>query len=447
MGRLHSPPKGSILLRNRLFVIVVALLGAASAVPSAAADPSLFFGFSEDAPKWYGSAAGDAARGIGAKAFRITLQWRTGERALDADDRAELAQAVAGTVGMRLVVSVYAAPGIGPPLDDEARDDYCSYVRDVVASFPGVNDVSIWNEPNLTLFWRPQFNPDRTSAAPAAYQALLARCYDVLHAYRPAINVIGFATAPGGNDDPSAASNTHSPGNFIRRAGEAYRASGRTRPLFDTFGHHVHAPTAVERPWRQHIGALRIGQGDWNKLMRNLALAFSGTAQPIPGECAAGRCVSIWYLEAGVQTAIDPEKASLYQGTENVGVVPDYAGGEPEWPPPSAESPAPDQWTQIIDGVRLAYCQPYVGAYFNFLLWDEPYLGGIGGWQSAPFWVDRTPKDSLPAFRQVIAEVEADAVDCSRLKGGPPSSDFTPPSTPANVSAVLNPDPARVELT
>ena len=44
-------------MRSRLLIIVVAVLGFGSAVPSSAADPSLFFGFAEDAPKWYGAEA------------------------------------------------------------------------------------------------------------------------------------------------------------------------------------------------------------------------------------------------------------------------------------------------------------------------------------------------------------------------------------------------------
>ena len=174
--------------------------------------------------------------------------------------------------------------------------------------------------------------------------------------------------------------------------------------------------------------------------MYNLWLAFGGTAQPIPG--AGG--VGIWYMEGGSQTAIDTEKQAAYSGTENVAVVPDFLGGEPDAPPPPETSAAPDQYTQVRDTIRLAACQPYVHAYFNFLLFDEPRLGG---WQSGAFWADRTPKDSLPGFRQAIAEANSGTVDCSALKGGRPSADFTPPSTPAELEAVAQQGPLRVELS
>jgi chitodextrinase len=112
--------------------------------------------------------------------------------------------------------------------------------------------------------------------------------------------------------------------------------------------------------------------------------------------------------------------------------------------PPPETSDAPDQYTQVRDSIRLAACQPYVGAYFNFLLFDESRLAG---WQSGAFWADQTPKDSLPGFREAITEANAATVDCDALKGGRPSADFMPPSAPTDRAAFAWPDPLRVELT
>ena len=124
--------------------------------------------------------------------------------------------------------------------------------------------------------------------------------------------------------------------------------------------------------------------------MYNLWLAFDGTAQSIPSVPGVG----IWYMEGGSQTAIDTERQAAYSGVENVAVVPDFVGGEPDAPAPAETSAAPDQYTQALDTIRLAACQPYVRAYFNFLLFDEPRLGG---WQSGAYWADRTPKARGPA--------------------------------------------------
>jgi hypothetical protein len=268
----------------------------------------------------------------------------------------------------------------------------------------------IWNEPNRGLFWSPQAD------APEEYEALLAACHAALP---PAVNVIGLALSSTGNDDGGSTS----PGAFIRGVGDAYVRASRTGRIMDTVAHHPYGLSGSERPWRQHIGAKPIGMGDWNKLMFNLHLAFADTGQPIPGE----QDVRLWYTESGFQSTVDVGKESAYSGGENVATLPDWTGGEPEAPAPAATSGAPDQGTQVLDAVRLAACQPFVTAYFNFLLADEPILAR---WQSGALWADRTRKDSWPAFRQAFVAAAAGAVECASLKGGRPSPDFLPPSTP-----------------
>jgi hypothetical protein len=297
-------------------------------------------------------------------------------------------------------------------------------VRSALARYSQIRDVVIWNEANKSFFWRPQFAPNGSSAAPAAYAALLARCWDVLHAFRPGVNLL-TSTSSKGNDNPSAASNvSHSPGNFIRKLGEAYRAGGRTAPIFDTVGHHPYGEHSSERPWRRHPLSGTIGQGDWDKLTQAYHDAFAGTAQPNPGRCTGGRCALIWYMEVGYQTTIDGQKAHLYTGAENTEhPLPAAAAGDPQGTYPDEKSLAPDQATQLADAVKLAYCQPYVQAYFNFLLRDETDLAR---WQSGVLWPDWTPKGSYGPFAAAVAEANARAVDCTALKalggGGGPSA-------------------------
>ena len=83
------------------------------------------------------------------------------------------------------------------PQDAASRTQFCTFAKNAVARFPSLDDVVIWNEPNVSAFWRPQFNADGSSAAPAAYEALLAGCWDALHAFRSTINVIGPETLTG----------------------------------------------------------------------------------------------------------------------------------------------------------------------------------------------------------------------------------------------------------
>jgi hypothetical protein len=396
------------LALGSLVVLGLALAGTSGATPP---DGSPFLvGFADDLPRKAGTAATAPMLDLGATAVRFTLRRTGDETAISAAAAAELDRAVAAASGLRVVLTVFGPPDAAPQTAVD-RDRFCAYARSALARYPAIRDVIVWNEPNVSAFWRPQFAPGGASVAPGAYEALLARCWDVLHAFRADVNVLGPATSAAGNDNPNAASNvSHSPGAFIRGVGSAYRASGRTLPILDTVAHHPYGDTPGERPWRRHIGTKTIALGDWNKLLQSLAAAFDGTAQPLPGQCAGGRCVAIWYTEHGFQTLVPPEKAGLYTGAENeAGVLRDDAGGEPDSPPPAETSTAPDQRTQVLDAVRLAACQPYVGAYLSFLVRDEAILSG---WQSAPLWADGSAKGSAPALPSAFAPAARGTAAC-----------------------------------
>ena len=429
-GRLTETPGAAVVAggsagkgrsKPRRLAAALAVVAAAAGLASGArAEPGLVFGFAADEPKWAGSSAQSVAhaRALGARALRITLPWDGYSTALPPNEITDIARALAAAPDMRMIVSVYGVGRVAP-LDDLSRDRFCAYARDLLVRFPAINDVVVWNEPNGNYFWKPQYNTDGSPASPAAYVALLARCWDVLHAYRPSVNVIGFATAPHGNDNPQSTHLAVSAANFIRKAGEAYRASGRTQRLFDTIDHHPYGGSPRERPWKRHTSP-SLSQGDWDKLMAALTDAFSGTGQPVPGQCLAGACVYIWYLETGFQTIPDPDKAPFYTGVENwIPPIVDEAGGEPSEPTPHVDTLAPDHSTQIRYALRLAYCQPHVRMFLNFLIWDE---ADIARWQSGALWTDRTPKGSYPAFREAAAEVNSGAVVCTAP---------TPPRSPA----------------
>ena len=87
-----------------------------------------------------------------------------------------------------------------------------------------------------------------------AYAALLARCYDVLHNRPGPINVI------------SSTASRHDPAAFVFSLGDAYRVSGRTRQLFDTFGHNPYPENSAEPPSALHQGSDLIAEGDYETL-------------------------------------------------------------------------------------------------------------------------------------------------------------------------------------
>lgn len=370
--------------------------------------PGLLVGVADDGLKWSNQAQAKQALGftrdLGIRAVRVTVPWEPGETRLAVEDRPPVDRMILATWGngLRVVLALYGKAADAPQTDAE-DNQYCTFAASLLRRYPGVTDIVVWNEPNTSRFWRPQFDADGGSAAPAAYEALLARCWDMLHAVRPGVNVIA-ASASRGNDNPATGSPSHSPVTFYSKLGEAYRSSGRTAPILDTVGHNPYPTTSLERPWIRHTTSKTIGEGDYDKLMGVLQDAFGGTGQPIPGQ---GR-VAIWYMEQGFQTQIDPDKARLYTGTETTPVLPPSLGGDAPW---SAEGPGRDQATQLADALNLAYCQPGVAAFFNFELADEPVLGG---WQSGLLWADHTPKPSYQPFKAAVRSVAAGRVDCER---------------------------------
>jgi hypothetical protein len=206
----------------------------------------------------------------------------------------------------------------------------------------------------------------------------------------------------------SSTAAAHDPAGFVRALGSAYRATLRTRPIVDTFGHNPYPRFSAEPPWTQHASDPTIvGQADLPRLLDALQQAFGGTAQPAP---SATRPM-LWYLELGFQTSIPPAKRRFYHGAENDQVLAALAEyGEAL----GGEHSDRDQAGQLEAALALAYCQPEVGAYFNFELLDEARLSG---WQSGLLWRDGTQKPSYAAFKETVAAVEQNQIDCNSVRG------------------------------
>ena len=244
-------------LRQVLSCIAAAAALLAAAGSAGASAPALLVGFSENLPEEIGSAATTPARDLGAGAMRITVGWSPGRTSLLSADKTRLDRAKGAAGDLRLVLAVYGDTGASAPTDAAGRDAYCGYVRTVLTRYSSIRDVVIWNEPNKRLFWNPQTD------APALYEALLARCWDVLHGAFSKVNVIGLPLSSTGNDNATSTS----PGAFIRGVGDAYRASSRSSASSTRSGSTRTPLDSTERPWRKHIQSKVIGLGDWNKLM------------------------------------------------------------------------------------------------------------------------------------------------------------------------------------
>lgn len=373
-----------------LAVLACGLMACAVFASPALAGRGFFFGVNDDTMKWSTTPEKVAAVGadLGVRAFRITLPWTRGQRTLAGSNLESFDRVVAARGGQRIVVNA-GWLGANTPVNARQRAQFCGYVRSMLVRYPQVRDVVIWNEVNKSMFFRPQYTKGGRPASPALYEALLATCYDTLHALRGrGVNVI-TSVSPRGNDNFRAVSNVSlSPVTFIRELGRVYRASHRRKPIFDTWGQNVYGASSSEPVSKRHAGGT-ISQGDYAKLLSSIKAAFRRTAQPLAS--ATGR-VRIWYLETGFQTSVDAAKLGLYQGRENVNIL----------------SPAA-QAQQLNAAIKLAYCQPAVEALFNFQLADDPALSG---WQSGLLWADWTPKPSYTSVRDVALAANARTLRC-----------------------------------
>ena len=126
------------------------------------------------------------------------------------------------------------------PTTQAAADSFCDYAVKVMQRYPYVRKAIIGNEPNQPKFWQPIWNGSQP-ASPAAMAVVLASCYDKLKALDATLDVIGVGLSPRGNDNPGASSNSSiSPVRWIKALGDAYRAMGRQKPLFDEWSWHCY---------------------------------------------------------------------------------------------------------------------------------------------------------------------------------------------------------------
>src|SRR4051794_6424208 len=287
-------------MRRRLGPLLVAaiVLAAAAALatptrPAPQTHLKLIVGLTDDTAKWMLRQDGVVGvdHDLRVMAVRITMPWRPGQIAPGPVQRVYIRRINRLTeLSIRVVLAVYNRAPFAPA-EPRTRAQYCRFVARVADRIPLLNDVEIWNEANNPAFW-----PRR--AGSTAYEPLLARCWDVLHALRPTVNVIGSTAAH------------HDPASFLLGLGAAYRASGRRLPLVDVFGHNPYPEDSAEPPSATHGDTQTIGEGDYSTLMRVLGDAFGGTAQPLP---AADRR-TLWYLEDGFQTTPPPDKRRFYRG-------------------------------------------------------------------------------------------------------------------------------------
>jgi hypothetical protein len=324
-----------------------------SPAPAKPHPPHLLVGVADDTLKWTPNPLAVVwwQRALGAEAVRIWVPWH-GESQPTGPRLDELGRAEQAALATRVVLAI-SGLARDTPLTTAAQERFCGYARAVLALVPDADAVVVWNEGNDPTFW---------SGSPARYEALLARCYDALH--RPGLTIL------------DSTASRHAPEAFLRDVGEAYRQSGRARPLVDAFGHNPYPASPEEPPTAVHPVGF-VGEGDYPRLAAVLREAF-------------GRPADVWYLEDGYQSHVPARLLAGYDGHETVGVL------TPQL-----------QAHRLAEAIRLASCQPRVRAFFNFELVDETRLTG---WQSGLVWRGAHRKPAARAFALAVRQAASGCV-------------------------------------
>jgi hypothetical protein len=387
------------MIRVLLLTIVVALALAAGAwalfLHQVDHGHPITVGALEDAVKWSDPKLADERVAFGTRAgfnaLNVTTAWTSGQTTPDPGELAILRNVAnaSKTNGLQLLITVYTARPRYAPMTDAQQTQYANFMATVARDLPSVDGFAVWNEPNLNSFWLYQYDASGQDIAAPAYTSLLARTYDALKAVSPTIKVYGGNLAPRGFEDPASPRPTHSPTQFIRDMGTAYRASGRTKPIMDVFALHPYQTRAAIPPGQPHTGT-SLGFGDYDKLVALLGTAFDGTAQP-------GSKLPIAYTEFGVQSLIPPAAQGSYTNLDS----------------PLGRDAVPEktQAEYYKQAFELAACQPNVIAVYIFHLFDE---ADLNRWQSGPYYTDTKPKSSLDAIASAARKArKGKLADCS----------------------------------
>jgi hypothetical protein len=339
-----------------------------------------------------------------AGAARVTVTWSRGQTAIDGGLLSDLRNGIdaARAAGIDVYLDVYPADSSQTPTTTADQTQFATWLAGVVKGIPGLKHVIVGNEPNLNLFWSPQFGPAGQDTAAVGYERLLARSYDTVKRAAPQVEVVGGTLAHSGTNRRGTGRDTHSPSRFILDMGTAYRASNRTTPIMDAFSYHPYMERSDLPPtFRHNPLANTVTIADYGKLISSLERAFGRTKQK-------GETLPLVYDEFGVEAKIPAAHASL------------YTGSEPATTHPVGEA---TQARYYADGMHLAACQPTVRTFMVFRLIDQPALTD---WQSGVYYADRaTSKSSRAAVASASTRYRSRTVaGCAALLAPKPLVDW-----------------------
>jgi hypothetical protein len=277
--------------------------------------------------------------------------------------------------GIDVVFAVYPRfPRTFSSAADADIPKFIAYLRLLARRYPDVTKFILLNEPNEAYFQFPQYRGRTIVSARIAFR-VLSGAYDALKAVNPGITVVGLGLSPDGNGVTSPP-----PVRFLKALGDAYRLSGRTAPLMDELGFHIHAHDSTQFDERTHFAWPNVGPADLDRVKQAVWDAFHGTGQPTFEETLRFKLA-----ELAVQVRVLPALASAYTEVENVAVTTEQ------------------RQAQVYPAfLRLYACDPDVAEVLFFLLNDQQELRRF---QSGLLRIDGSERPAYAAVRAAIARL------------------------------------------
>lgn len=384
----------------RRVAALLAAVAAALAVAGGATAGPLTYGASDDWPLYHpcGDIFWQSMRDVGFSELRLTVQWDGTSTIRPLGIQAAVDCALLQNVTPVLAIFPSKPNLIGSNL--AAQSAFASFVALVGQAFPQVKNFIVGNEPNVNRFWQPQFTNGQDSAA-QDYEHTLAQSYDALKTARPDSIVWGPAISSRGNDSATAVLNpSHSPVRFITEMGAAYRASGRTRPIFDQFDMHPYPPNVNTDPYTKQSQWPNAGAANLDRIKQALWDAFNATAQPVPAEQSQGTLTQgtrwgggglpINLDEVGTQTPVTGHDAAYTDPPDNV--------------PLASLAQQAQYYTDLME---MAACDPDVHSLLFFPMLDNTDIRA--GFQSGLLFADGVQK---PAYGAVKAKIGSSQGTC-----------------------------------
>jgi len=369
--------------------ISAVLASACAALALAGAASSTTFGVADDAGKY----AEDGGAGffnmlteLGMTENRMAVFWDPANPTTIVD-QAFLDRSVPQAMrrGIDVMFAIYPLKARALVDTPNGVQQFADYAAKVVERYPYVRKIVCLNEGNQPRFHQPQFDDAGNGISGVVQEQAMAACYDAVKAVDPGIDVIAFGLSPRGNDDFEADSNvSHSPIRFLKEVGDAYRASGRTKPIADDVSIHCYPNVNTDAPSVGYVWP-KVGCVNLERFKQAWWDAFHGTAQPLfreSGQSGDGPFVRIFVDEVGYQARVSPGKSSLYTGAENVPLVDEATQG-----------------TYYAQLIALMACDPSVALLNFFHAVDETSLPA---WQSGVVLPDGTRRASYATVKEAI---------------------------------------------